>query len=260
MKPSSSDLPAPARTFTPGLASAPSPDPSVTESVPLVAAAPSDGQVRAVAFDRQLRDPALGLGWSDRDLDAVVARAVDRGHAQGLAEGYAAGWAQGRRAAAEHARTEAAARAADDANRYRAEAARWEQVLGSLAAASRSLDESLVPAWDELADTVVDGVLALAAAALGRELEHLEEPVVEAVRTALRTVGDTEATVLRLNPTDHRVVQDVIAKTGLALPDGLQLVPDAEVAGGEVVALTPVQRLHLSLPRAVAAAEEVLRS
>jgi flagellar biosynthesis/type III secretory pathway protein FliH len=81
--------------------------------------------------------------------------------------------------------------------------------------------------------------------------------VVDAVRTAMHALGEPDDIVLRLNPRDLAVLTELCEDP---LPPRTRLVPDADVAEGDVLAVTPVQRLHLSMPTAIAAAEEVLRS
>ncbi len=226
--------------------------PSSTEPAPGL----PEPTVRAVRFDRPLTRGGIGTSWGDPEVDRLVRQAIEDGQAQGRAQGYAAGWAQGRQAAAETARAEAAQQTkADDARRAQ-ETARLAAVLTSLAQAAQTLDHTLVPAWEELADTITDGTLALARALLARELIGLKAPVLESVRAALHTLGDAGPIVVRLEPGDLVAVDQLGLGT---LPAGVRLIADPTVPRGEVLASSPVQQLRLSLPVAVAAAEEVLR-
>ena len=219
--------------------------------------APEDA-VRLAVFDRPLGAGHGPASWGDPALMRRFEASVKRGREQGRAEGYAAGWAQGRRAAAEQEQVELVVRAEQDAQRRQAQEARVSAAIDQLVTAARRLDRATAPAWAELSEVITDGALAIARAALGRELSTLDEPVVEAVRTALHTIAEPADVVLRLNPADHAVLEGLAAEA-IARP-GLRLVADPQVEPGDVLALTPVQRLQLSLPSALAAAEEVLRS
>ena len=247
--------PVPAQTEVPAQASPPIPS-AATDSV--LAAAPVEDAVRVVVFDRPLGAGHDRTNWGDPALNRRFDAAVKRGREQGRAEGYAAGWAQGRRAAAEQEQVELVVRAEHDAQRRQAHEARVGAAIDQLVTAARRLDRATAPAWTELADVITDGALAIARAALGRELSTLDEPVVDAVRTALHTLAEPADVVLRLNPADHALLEGLAAQA--VTQPGLRLVADPEVEPSDVLALTPVQRLRLSLPSAVAAAEEVLRS
>src|SRR4051794_26536685 len=122
-------------------------------------------QVRPARFDRPLSGPEaarVGAGWGDPALDAQIAEAVAEGRRHGLAQGFAAGWAWGRRAAAEREAVDAAARAeAAEAERLQ-ERARAEELLSALADATRSVASSAAPEYEELADVLIDGALAVA--------------------------------------------------------------------------------------------------
>jgi flagellar biosynthesis/type III secretory pathway protein FliH len=177
---------------------------------------PEAAAARPAKLDRPLSGGALGSGLTDPRLQAGLAEAIEQARGAALAEGYAAGWALGSKAAAEQ--------------------------------------QATLPAWHEVADALADGALAIAAAALDRELRTVDAPVVEALKVALRALAGQEVVAIRLHPDDAAMLDPDV------LPDGVRLVPDADVARGGVLAQTPAQRLLMHLPAALAAAEEVLRS
>lgn len=266
MKPSSPDLPGqrpgsdpvagaatgPVTTSVPAQRAAPA---SVADPAPVVtpAAAASAG-FRPARLDRPIGRGLLAPGYADPALETMVAAAAGKAQEAARAHGYAAGWAQGRQAAAAQAATEQQARAARLEQERRDVAGRGQALLSGLADAVRREQHATLPDWHDVADALADGAMALAAAALGRELATVDEPLLEAVRTAVRTLADPDSVVIHLHPADAGTL-------ALAdLPAGVRLVPDPQVPQGAVHAQTPVQRLLVNLPAALAAAEEVLRS
>jgi flagellar biosynthesis/type III secretory pathway protein FliH len=214
-------------------------------------------EVRTVRFDRPLSGPQAaraGAGWGDPALDAQIAEVVAEGRRQGVAQGFAAGWGAGRQAAAERAAVEAAARAeAAEAERQR-QRGRAETLLAALADAARSAAFHATPEYEALADVLADGALAIARAALARELTSIDDDLTLRVRAALRELAGDGRLVLRLNPADL----DAIG--GVLLPADAELVADDTLPAGAVAVRGEVQRLRLDVPAAVAAAQEVLRS
>jgi flagellar assembly protein FliH len=222
-----------------------------------VADALAGSAVRPVRFERPLHAAGPGArtpGWGDAGLDGALAEAVEAARAEGLAQGYAAGWAAGRQAAAEREAAETVERArAAEADR-RALAARAESLLAALAAAATSAATAAEPTWDELGDVLADGALALARAALARELASVDADLELRMRAALRLLAGDGRVVVLLAP------QDAAALAGVRLPEGTELVADAALAPGTVAVRTDARRLLLDVPAAIAAAEEVLRS
>lgn len=211
-------------------------------------------QVRAARLNRPLVGAALGgdVGFADPRLDEIVRHAAQQAREQAQAEGYAAGWAQGRQAATKRERDEAAHRARLTETVQRDLAQRSAGLLAGLAAAARAQQAAAVPEWEEVADALGAGALAVAAAALGRELQAVDSVVAEGVRTALRALADADQVELHLNPADAPLL------SGAELPAGVRLVSDPEVPAGAVHAWTSTQRLRVNLARAVTAAEVVL--
>ncbi|HVN14051.1 MAG TPA: FliH/SctL family protein [Kineosporiaceae bacterium] len=215
------------------------------------------GGVRPARLDRPLTGAeSVGHGgtWGDPALDAALAAAMEDGRRRGTAQGYATGWAAGLHAAAERERVDAAARAqAADVER-RERLGRAESLLAALAEARRQVAAAAAPTWEQLADVLADGALAIARAALARELSSVDDDVERRVRAALEALADDGRLAVHLHP------DDVAALAGARLPEGTQLVPDVGVRPGTVDVRGDVRRLRIDIPAAVAAAEEVLRS
>ncbi|HYY12602.1 MAG TPA: hypothetical protein VE781_16825 [Kineosporiaceae bacterium] len=227
--------------------------PSSTDAPPGAPVVPP--QVRTVRFDRPLGGGAgAGRGWGDPALEASLADAHAAARAEGLAQGYAAGWAAGRQAALEREASDAADRARALETERRAFAARAQGLLVALADAARSAATSSEPTWDELAGVLADGALALARAALARELAAVGDDVERRLRAALGAVAGDGTVVVRVAPADLALLD------GAELPEGVHVTADAGVAPGTIAVRTDAQRLLLDVPAAVAAAEEVLRS
>jgi flagellar assembly protein FliH len=224
------------------------------------------GGVRPARFDRPLQGARPGAGRpgvlggaliSDPQLQRQAEEIAERAREEARAAGYAAGWAQGRQAAAECEARERVQRAERARVEQEAATHRMTDLLAGLAHAVAQADLATVPAWTELADTVADGALVIARAVLAREPATVDAEVAEAVRIAVRSLAAGDAVVVHLNPADHGLVTSMPKAT---VPDGVRLVSDPQVPSGTVIARTPLQRLWVDLPAAVAAAEEVLRS
>lgn len=212
--------------------------------------------VRTLRFDRPLSRGSGGMAWVDPEVDRLVRQAIEEGRTSGKAQGYAIGWAEGHRAAA----AAAAAAEADRVARADAErtdlARRGAALLASLAQAVRDLDRSTTPEWEELADVISEGVVHLARSVIARELSTVTPPVLESVRVALRAIAEGSETVtVRMNPAEAALMGQLHEQ----LPSDVRVVADPQVPPGEVRALTPVQRLELSLPQSFTAAERALR-
>jgi flagellar assembly protein FliH len=213
--------------------------------------------VRVVSFDRPLRTGADSIGWADPRIRQRIEQASRQAQEEARALGYAAGWAQGRKAATQRARAEEIERTAAASRALQEQGARAQGLLRTLGEAARQATLAAVPAWTEVADAVTDGALAIARAALGRELAAVDAEVADAVRTALRTLAGADEVNMHVHPGDLDLLRELV---GDHLPQHVRLTADPAVAPGGVLAQTPVRRLCRDLPAAIARAEEVLRS
>ena len=209
--------------------------------------------VRPARLDQPLRRAVLDPTYTDPHLEELVRVAADRARHEARAEGYAAGWSQGRQAAAAKAQTENAAVAREIDLERIASARRLAQLLSSLGEAARAARATVAPDWSEVADTLAEGAIRLAAAALGRELRSVDDTVVESVKGALQRLADPGEAVVHLNPQDAALVLDDPTIN-------VKVISDPRVPAGSVIALTPAQRLRHDLPAALDAAEAVLKS
>ncbi|MFI7585870.1 FliH/SctL family protein [Spongisporangium articulatum] len=210
----------------------------------------STTEVRPANLDHPLRRTAINPTYSDPVLDDIVAESARAARDDARAQGYAAGWAQGRQAAAVEAAQVAAATAAAEQQRRDSETAQFNGLLARLADAARDARTVQVAEWQDVAAALAETAVQLAVALLDRELAATDDAVLEGVLAALARVADPDAAVVHLNPADLRLVTEP--------PAGVRLVPDAAVNPGDVLVLTPAQRLVRSLPEALAAAREVL--
>jgi flagellar assembly protein FliH len=212
-----------------------------------------DVSVRPARMDRPLRQANLDPTYTDPHLEELVRVAAERARNEAQAEGYAAGWSQGRQAAAIKAQTENATLAQQIASERAIAGQRMAQLLAALSETAKSAKAAVAPDWSEVADTLADGALRLAAAALGRELRSIDDAVVQAVKGALQRLADPSEAVVHLNPEDAALV---VENDDL----GVKVISDPRVSVGSVIVLTPAQQLRHDLPAALNAAEEVLRS
>jgi flagellar biosynthesis/type III secretory pathway protein FliH len=126
------------------------------------------------------------------------------------------------------------------------------KLMTALAETTAQARGTTVPEWTEVADTLTEGALRLAAAALARELESVDDALLTSVKGAIRRLSQPGDAVVHLNPVEAELLDGAVP--------GVEVVADAGVPPGSVVALTPAQRLRHDLPAALAAAEEVLRA
>ncbi len=212
-----------------------------------------DVSIRPAQLDRPLRPTSSDPTYTDPHLEELVRSATDRARQEARAEGYAAGWSQGRQAAAVKAAFETAATARQIESERIATNRKAAQLLTALGEAARAARASVAPEWVEVSDTLADGAMRLAAAALGRELRSVDDAVAQAVKSALQLLAEPGEAVVHLNPADAAMVLDDETI-------GVRVISDPRVPVGQVIALTPAQRLRHDLPDALDAAEAVLRS
>lgn len=212
-----------------------------------------DVAIRPARLDRPLRTTSLDPTYTDPYLEELVRAAADRARQEARAEGYAAGWSQGRQAAAIQAKAESAVVARQVEGERIATNRKVAQLLATFGEAARSARVVVAPEWVEVSDTLAEGAMRLAAAALGRELRSIDDAVAQAVKGALRLLAEPGSAVVHLNPSDAaRVLDDETI--------GVRVISDPRVPVGGLIALTPAQRLRHDLPDALDAAEAVLRS
>jgi flagellar biosynthesis/type III secretory pathway protein FliH len=213
----------------------------------------ADVSVRPARLDRPLRRTSLDPTYSDPHLEELVRVAADRARHEARAEGYAAGWSQGRQAAAVKAAEESAVVAKQADVDRTATTRKLQGLMTSLSEAARAARVTVAPDWTEVSDTLAEGALRLAAAALGRELRSIDDAVVQAVKGALQRLAEPGEAVIHLNPADAALVLDHETL-------GVRVISDPRVPVGSVTALTPAQRLRHDLPAALDAAEAVLKA
>ncbi|GAA3607583.1 FliH/SctL family protein [Kineosporia mesophila] len=225
---------------------------SRTTETPVLTAEQARTSVRPANLDRPLHRTTIDPQYSDPRLEEMVRTATQEAREGAQAQGYLAGWAQGRQAAAEDT-ARIRAQQQQENQRIRAEVAdQVTELLETLRNAVQEAGQACLPEWNEVADVLVEGSLKLAAAALGRELQTVDDAVGQAVQAALRQVAASDETVVHLHPDDAAMLGD----DG---PEGVTIVPDITLSPGNLTVLTPTQRLRQNLPAALAAAEEVLR-
>ncbi|WP_285593217.1 FliH/SctL family protein [Kineosporia sp. NBRC 101731] len=226
---------------------------SRTTETPVLTAEQVRTSVRPANLDRPLTRTTIEPHYSDPRLEEMIRTASLAAREEAQAQGYLAGWAQGRQAAAEDTARIRATQQKEN-QRIRAEVAdQVTELLEMLGKAVQEAGQAALPEWNEVADVLIEGSLKLAAAALGRELQTVDDAVGQTVRAALRHVAASDETVVHLHPDDAAMLGD----NG---PEGVTIVPDITLSPGSVAVLTPAQRLRQDLPAALAAAEEVMRA
>jgi flagellar assembly protein FliH len=214
-------------------------------------------EVLTARLDRPLAAGAIGHGWAHPAIAEQIAKVRQAAAEAARSEGYAAGWAQGRRAAAEALEVDRQRRLEQAELTSQVQAARVEAALEMLADAVALVDEAAVPAWEDVADALVEGAVGIARAVLGRELGSLDATTLEALQIAVRSLGGPPAVTVHAHPTDVDVL-DAVAPG--RRPAALTLVPDPSQEPGTLVTRTVTQRVVTGIPAALAAAEEVLRA
>ncbi|MDQ1293682.1 MAG: flagellar assembly protein FliH [Actinomycetota bacterium] len=205
---------------------------------------------------------SASLGWADPHLDRLLNEAMARARAQATQEGFTEGLRQGRERAAQEAAAQTLRRDQDRFEQGQQLALHVNHLLTALQEAVQQQSEELVPAWDELADALLDGALTIARSALGRELTSLDAQALQALRVAVRSLSGSNDLQVRLNPEDLRILSHATGDDSLeaVCPVGVHLAPDPQVPRGGVQAQATTKRVKILLSEALARAEEVLRS
>ena len=164
----------------------------------------------------------------------------DMAHAS-QASGYAAGWAQGLAAAAEEERRVVAALLAQAQVERAALRAEVDSALTGLHAAAEELRNRTTPQLDAVADAVAIAVVDLAEVVIGREIEDDGMRGLTALRRALDAAPTHADVVVRLNPEDLAVIDDVHGPDGIrGLAEGqVTVLADARLAPGDAFAEFP---------------------
>ena len=214
-------------------------------------------EVLTARLDRPLAAGALGHGWAHPAIEEQIAKVRQAAAEAARSERYAARSAQGRRAAAEALEVDRRRQQEQVDAQALTQATRVEAALAVLADAVARVDEAAVPAWEEVADTLVEGALGIARAVLARELGSLDATTLEALHVAVRCLGTPPAVTVQAHPDDVATLDAVAAGRR---PAALTLVPDPSQQPGTLVTRTLTQRVKVGVPAALAAAEEVLRA
>jgi flagellar assembly protein FliH len=193
-------------------------------------------------------------GWRSATAADLAVEVREAAHAQG----YAAGWAEGRRLAAADAEARAAVVAAEAAAAEELRCRRHESAMVALAAAAGTLERRTVPVLDEFADSILAAAMALAEAALGRELALAGDGGAAALRRALDMAPRQRPVTVRLHPDDLATLAVAGSTTEI---DGrtVTLVPDASVGRGGALAESDATEVDARLATALDRARKALQ-
>lgn len=186
-----------------------------------VVEAPSNGPA---VLERELGAVSESVrAWNPEQVAAALAAGYADGHAQGLSDGYAEGRAQGL----------AEAKVVEAERSVRAEVA-----CAALGAAADELRRRQVDAIAAMEENVVDLVVNLTEALLGRELRAASDAPVEALRRGLALAPPESPAVASLHPDDIVALLPVGFAGGIATWEDpatgrtVQLVGDPSVEPG----------------------------
>ncbi|WP_227497160.1 FliH/SctL family protein [Planctomonas psychrotolerans] len=160
--------------------------------------------------------------------------ARERWEAQGTAHGHAAGYAAGLRAAAAElaeriTRMEAEHEAARQRDRATADAA-----LATLAAATRALENRILPIVAEAEQVLAATAIDLAEAIVGHDIRSTDSPALAAITRVLASVEPAHVRTVRMNADDLATLD---ADTRAAV--GMHLVADPSLGRGDAIADLP---------------------
>lgn len=196
--------------------------------------------------------------FAPTQLPVVAAARTVEVREQARVAGHAAGWAAGARAAADAA-TLAAQRVADRAAAAEADArARLTEALRTLGAASGAAAAREGGVVTDATATIVALALDLAEVVIGVELADGERSARAALVRALSVPVPGAPVVVRLNPEDRGLLDDLCDVDELMLPVGVTLADDPTLERGDAVSELPTGHLDARLRPAVARLRTVL--
>jgi flagellar assembly protein FliH len=181
--------------------------------------------------------------------------ARERWEAQGAAHGHAAGYAAGLRVAAAELAERIALLEDEHESARRRERARTDAAVAALAAATRALENRILPVVAEAEGVLAATAVDLAEAIVGHDLRTSANPALTAISRVLACVEPAHVRVVRMNPADLAALDDA---TRAAV--GMELVADPSLFRGDAVADLPHgfldARIDTALSRMRAALEE----
>lgn len=179
---------------------------------------------RAVSFTA----PAFTVAQSLRDPRREASELAARRRDSGFDEGYSSGWAS--------SETEVAA-AIDD---HRRSAARLDQCAAVFDQAAADLSRRDCLALEEVERDVVTLAAALAAEIVGRELNAVDQPVLDALARVARLLPERGMPTLRVHPDDAETAREAVDADLVRWNGEVEFLADSSVErGGCVVDLGP---------------------
>jgi flagellar assembly protein FliH len=160
----------------------------------------------------------------------VVLPNLTTGSTEAAARGHAAGYAEGLRHAAEQHRAAEAVRDAHLTDVIAGERARTQQAVNALQQAASALNREVIPALEDVDQTLIEAALDLAEAVLGAEVAGGRVPAAAVLRRALDAAGREQVADVRMNPVD------IAALDGTTIPDGITVTPDLSLGPGDATA------------------------
>ena len=167
----------------------------------------------------------------------------DKGHEEGLSRGYEEGLERGKQEGFSEGKSEGR-RVVED--RYREILKRAERSLELFDGLCSRLDAFLKEAEDHVVEVVI--------LAMQKLFFHVppENVVKNTVSELMRRLSDVKRARLRVNPKDMRFLEE------LTFPEGIEVVEDASLKRGEMVAETETGSLEVSLEKRLRDFEEMV--
>lgn len=134
---------------------------------------------------------------------------------------------------------------------HRRAAGRLDRLADALGDAVRDLAARDRVALEDIEADVVALAVSLAEAILERELAIVDEPVLEALRRAVRLLPDRGAPLVRVHPDDATTTSAAVAADVLRWPAGVSVVPDRSVEPGGCVVEVGSCRVDAQLATAI---------